>query len=89
MPDCRRHQFARGTAALIAAVAGSAGAATLARTYASDQRSPPAVGQRDRYRVVSGAGLGYAPAPTDIPSYLVRPGGLLRNGLTPNPFTYG
>ena len=62
----------------LAALAGSVGAAALAGTCA--------IAPRDRS---SGDVAGRVLAPIGVPSFLLQWDGLLRSGLTPNPFTYG
>jgi hypothetical protein len=75
-------------AVLAASIAGSVGVVALASTDASSSGRAQVVGQVNR-DAVRGAGMGRATPAGDFPSYPLRPDGRLRNGLTPNPFTYG
>ena len=75
-------------AVFAALVAGSVGTAAVATTVASRSSSVWRTGQVNR-DAVPGAGMAHAKPADDLPSFLLRPDGQLRNGLTPNPPTYG
>jgi hypothetical protein len=76
-------------AVLVVAVAGSVSAAGPAKPDASDSRDAQVTGEIDRGAAVPGAGMADVARPEGVPSSLLRRDGRLRNGLEPNPLTFG
>ena len=72
---------------LAASIAGSVGAVVVT-TGAGHSSNGWRTGQVNR-DAATGAGMAHAKPADDLPSFLLRPDGLLRNRLTPNPLTYG
>lgn len=76
------------SAVLAAAVVGSLVVLVVATTGASDHRNGWTTGQVNR-DAVPVAGIAHATPADGLPSFLLRRDGRLRNGLMPNPLTYG
>lgn len=76
------------SAVLAASVAGSVGGVALASTTTIDSRNARVTRQVDR-DAVPGAGMARVTPAEHLPSYPLRFDGRLRNGLEPNPLTYG
>lgn len=72
----------------LSATAILGGMVVVAASGANHSRSDWRTGQVNR-DAVPGAGMAHATRADDLPSFLLRSDGLLRNRLEPNPLTYG